>query len=114
MELNNQCLHAFWAWYLLPENKKNYKTGSLFGKDNAIKVRFLAMSFTERYGVYVDFFDSVGIYPQISFYDFDSNNWQIFIECNKSEFDYSETHFVSRQEARKEAIKKANEIYNMQ
>ena len=59
MELTGKTLRDFWIWYLLPEQRKTYKTSSLRGGDNAAKIRFLAMSFTERYGVFEDYFDSV-------------------------------------------------------
>tara|TARA_R110000796_G_scaffold104011_8_gene213554 strand:- start:1780 stop:2097 length:318 start_codon:yes stop_codon:yes gene_type:complete len=104
MELKDRALKAFWIWYLLPEQRKTYKTDSLIGNDPAIKIRFLAMSFTERFGVYVDFFDSVGIdieiYTTIHGFDF-------MIKTN-----IFRGYFETRAEARATAIEKANEIYN--
>lgn len=108
MELTEKSLIDFWNWYLLPEQRKTYKTDSLRGKSPAIKIRFLAMSFTERYGVYVDFFDSVGlclwVYP--------NGDWIYSIENYNNEKKYSE-RFYLRKEAIITVIEKANEIYNL-
>lgn len=108
MELTGKTLKDFWIWYLLPEQQKEYKTKSLikFGNENSAKVRFLAMSFTERYGVFVDFFDSNKIYIE------DCKKHAIigfFYMVNYSVFD---NYFTTRNEARIEAIEEANEIYN--
>ena len=107
MELKDKALKDFWIWYLLPEQRKTYKTDSLIGKDPAIKIRFLAMSFTERYGVYVDFFDSVGVTVWVA----PNGDWLYHIEDHNTEKDYSE-RFYLRPEARAAAIEKANEIHN--
>jgi len=107
MELAGKALKDFWIWYLLPEQQKEYKTNSLikFGNENSAKVRFLAMSFTERYGVFVDFFDSINIVIEDcknhrinSFYFMVNGELGIIVN--------------TRNESRIEAVKKANEIYN--
>lgn len=99
MEITGKALKDFWKWYLLPEQRKRYKTGSLLGKEPAIKIRFLAMSFTERYGVYVDFFREV-----LTSVDY----------LNMLEFIYQHQKFSTDtlNKARQHAIEKANEIYN--
>tara|TARA_R110000796_G_scaffold51449_2_gene121363 strand:+ start:1659 stop:1994 length:336 start_codon:yes stop_codon:yes gene_type:complete len=106
MELTGNTLKEFWIWYLLPEQRKTYKTRySRGGGGNAVKIRFLSMSFTERYGVYEDFFDSVGV--RISINQHDGTYWcdiqSPFFECNEMK---------SRVEARTAAIDKANELRN--
>ena len=110
MELKNKCLKDFWIWYLLPEQRKTYKTNSLLGKAPAIKLRFLAMSFTERYGVYVDWFDSVGI--EIFIYDYIRTpilNYEGFVvKINGNVIG----EYSTRHEARTEAINKAQDIFN--
>jgi hypothetical protein len=105
MELTGRTLKDFWIWYLLPEQRKTYKTSSLRGVDNVAKIRFLAMSFTERYGVYEDFFDSVGI--KISINQFDNTYWYDIQFPH-----YESDELKSRPEARTAAIEKSNEIYN--
>jgi hypothetical protein len=67
--------------------------------------------FSMQYGVYVDFFESVGIYTSIEpLYDMQGTNrlciYSLLLESN---------YYVqckNRQEAREKAIEKANEIYN--
>ncbi len=119
MELKKQCLKDFWAWYLLPKQQETYKTSSIiyFGSNAAAQVRFMAMSFTERYGVFVDFFDEAGLELCV---EREVNEELIFInyfnfvvmnvETNDN---YGGGGFRnSRNGARIEAIKKANKIYN--
>lgn len=104
MKLTGKCKEDFEKWY----NNPLIEHVGL----RRLPQWFYTLTESMQYGVYVDFFDSVGIYIQILFYDFDVSNWQICIECIEDEFDYTETHFTSRQEARIKAIEKANDIYN--
>jgi len=107
MELTGNCLKDFWIWYLLPEQVEKYKTGGLIGKDAVKKIRFLSMSFTERYGVYVDFFDSVGINTEVvKNHEGTFNNWvgHSYLGAMPSA--------KTRPEGRISVIEKANEIYN--
>jgi len=60
-----------------------------------------------KYGVYVDFFDSVGVEIVIMTSDIKE---KYLVTIN----DFVLEYFKTRQEARAEAIKKANEIYNEQ
>jgi len=103
MELTGDVLKEFWIWYLLPENQKKYKTYAMRKGDSAKKIRFVSMSFTERYGVYVDFFGSVGIHLDTAWIG-------ISFEPIVSEQGYSQCD--TRQEARVITIEKACEIYN--
>jgi hypothetical protein len=104
MELTGKALKDFWIWYLLPQQRKTYKTSSLIGGDNVAKIRFLAMSFAERYGVLVDFFDSVGIKTTITTI--------VWVVVPKGGLKGEHGNCNSRQEARTAAIEKANKIYN--
>jgi hypothetical protein len=69
-----------------------------------------------QYGVYVDFFDSVGVYLTIDNYYHRKRTPKVYYE-----FGYDtgnnwiaiKTQFKTRQEAREQAIIKANEIYNI-
>ena len=114
MELKGKALKEFWLWYLLPENQKKYKTYAMLRGDNAKKVRFIAMSFTERYGVFVDFFDSVGIWcdvqpvlgcPTVQYYL--SN-----VFYNDKVYDNGDDKPFTREESRIKTINRADEIYN--
>ena len=111
MELTEKTLKDFWIWYLLPEQRKTYKTNSLRGVNNVAKIRFLAMSFTERYGVYVDFFDSVGL--TIELYFVMINEWCVLIDHVTDDIHFTIDENKSRPGARTQAIEKANEIYNL-
>ena len=108
MELTGNALKDFWIWYLLPEQRKTYKTNSLRGGDNVAKIRFLAMSPAERYGVIEDYFEGVGINIEIT-----NDNKIIktfWVDINAKETDDVELN--SRPEARDLAVKKANELRN--
>tara|TARA_R110000744_G_scaffold374278_1_gene486948 strand:+ start:43 stop:378 length:336 start_codon:yes stop_codon:yes gene_type:complete len=110
MELTGKTLKDFWRWYLSLEQRKTYKTSSLRGGNNAAMIRFLAMSFAERYGVYVDFFDSVGVTINISPIYYDGYCFKIHIENTNGK--WLEDNKESRPEARTSVIKKANELRN--
>jgi hypothetical protein len=125
IELTDKTLKDFWIWYLLPEQRKTYRTASLRGNDSVFKIRFLAMPFTKRYDVYVNFFLivdlNVWVSPKGNFlYHLDDNDketvwvdpnadWLYNIEDNEK--DYSE-RFSLKLEASAAAIEKANEIHN--
>jgi hypothetical protein len=116
MEINGQCLTDFWEWYFQPEQQETYKTTSLvkYSSKDAVKIRFLALSFAERFGVYEDFFDQAGIHITVSAYPEDDSadmiyEWSIAAYLNARE---SDKDFESRGEARFDVIDVANDIYN--
>ncbi len=111
MELKDECLIDFWIWYLQPKQRKTYKTNSIRGSESGIKIRFLAMSFSERWGVLQDYFDSVGVDINIKrFRQTGRFFYTIFDDVYQS---YQDT-LNSRPEARTAAIEKAVEIRNEQ
>tara|TARA_R110000772_G_scaffold97878_1_gene197244 strand:- start:155 stop:481 length:327 start_codon:yes stop_codon:yes gene_type:complete len=68
-----------------------------------------------QYGVYVDFFDSVGISVNNKRVDFNNQTWFCSIVNNnyiEIKNDLPINHFKTRTQARAAAIEKANEIYN--
>ena len=93
--LTNKCKTDFENWY-----GNEHPNGYWYAL-----VNFYGLPFSMQYGVYVDFFDSVGIRINICFdkyFDVDINgNWE-----------YAGKQTETRQEAREQAILKANEIYN--
>ena len=110
MELTGNTLTDFWIWYLLPKQRKTYKTNSLRGGDNVAKIRFLAMSFAERYGVFVDYFDSVG--NRITINAGVSQFWvDIYTDLLK-DISWDSEMLDTRKEAIDVAIEKANELRN--
>ena len=99
MILTGKCKEEFEKWLL-----SAYKEGEEKNKAKALSL-FVRSPNSMKYGVYVDFFDSVGIYIIISrdsgWYDVDiAGEWT------------STTTQDNRTEARTLAIEKANEIYN--
>ena len=75
-------------------------------------IDFYSLPFSMQYGILVDWFDSVGIYIDISkvFGDLEYR-WWIEDETLRLE-DYQSEAFKTRTQARQKAIEKANEIYN--
>ena len=110
MKLTGKCKEDFEKWYLNEYLKV---------KDDDTNIVFMPKSWTfvfykknpsEQYGVYVDFFDSVnyniGIIPHWL-----NNNTVDRFDFEVKDCIYRE-YSVTRQEAREQAILKANEIYN--
>ena len=99
MELTGKCREEFEKWYLQwVFNEKTFL--SLRFNSEQILQNCNSLHPSEKYGVYVDFFDSVGINSS-SFSHYE------FYKCN-----LDNTLFHTRSEARLLAIEKANKIYN--
>jgi hypothetical protein len=121
MELTDKCLADFNEWILI-NNKDIFKLSDI-GYQSTVDTVTLFRYLTEsmKYGVYVDFFDSVGIH-------FDScHNYRLINESDEVLIlgYYYELNalpnihvieeiedYKTRPEARIAAIEKANEIYN--
>ena len=96
MELTGKCKEDFEVWY---NDVQRYNMGW-----------FYRLQEEYQYGVYVDFFDSVGI--QLSIHCWDNNKYSF---TTLKEGRYMRQHkpeVTSRQEAREQAITKVNEVYN--
>jgi hypothetical protein len=111
MKLTGKCKQDFQNWYFNQEIFDDYyisyvpKKGML---DEFKCIDFKELPKSMQYGVYVDFFDSVGINIEITN---DNKHIKTFwVDVNAKETDDIELN--SRSEARTAAIKKANEIYN--
>ena len=93
MELTGKCKEGFEEWYLKGvNNEENYH--------RHVITSFYSKSESMQYGVYVDFFDIVGVNSS-SFSHYE------FYKCN-----LDNTLFHTRPEARTAAIEKANELHN--
>ncbi len=104
MELTGKCKEEFEKWFKEEHVKWMSSTHYFYN----------ALSSSMQYGVYVDFFDSVGI------------DIEIWIECSykpKYTLDFYAVlindeprtgSFSTRHEARTAAIEKANELFNKQ
>ena len=106
MELTGKCKEEFEGWF--EDKYDNNNTSDVI----MLQTEFDLMPFEFKYGVYVDYFDSVGIILEVN-YVFHLGYWasssiekdgryEINDECN------------TRQESRDKAIEKANEIRNKQ
>jgi hypothetical protein len=112
MELTGKCKEDFEKW-LRPDILSEHRYSEL------ITNCFSQFPESMQYGVYVDFFDSVGVYIQLTPY-FDSVTevvlWFFTLEDKRCVHlnSHLENKAKTRPEARMLAIEKANEIYNTQ
>lgn len=107
MKLTGKCKQDFEKWFF---DRFDYPTATIPFYGYWYKTHP-----SMQWGVYVDFFDSMGIYISVmsscshnikfKFYSFD-----VCIEGNGFCIDIDD--IKTRQEARQKAIEKANEIYN--
>lgn len=118
---NVDCAHYIWEAdfkqvdMLTGKSKDKFKQWYVFNPQRTSVTEvpystFCTLPFSMQYGVYVDFFDSVGIHLSMNHY----NNYWFDIRHSNGEHilteDGNETSI--RHEARIKAIEKANEIYN--
>ena len=115
MELTGKCKEDFEKWYEppLPADANGWDK-ALYG-DKVAEIYRLPKSM--RYGVYVDFFDSVGIYIDLEIHAEPTMSGLIFKSIrpnilSNGRFYTVGASFRERPIARTEAIKKANELYN--
>ena len=113
MKLKGKCLEEFTIWYL---NKMHTERPD-YNKYNETVVlnKFYREVFSMQSGVYLEFFDSKGIYIETGGINWDSNGlhfWNNIQEDRNINGDNG-TMFNSRGEATKKAIEKANEILNL-
>ena len=108
MELTGKCkveFEKYWEGITTPAI-----SGELhhFGVVTNFKVGIKDLTDSMKYGVLVDFFDSVGIEVNIYCGIWD-NNFYVCVQKIQEEINYTK-----RPEARTKAIEKANEIFNKQ
>lgn len=101
MELNGKCKEAFDEWY---ENTLSVKEG-IYRNAKAMN----CLSASMAYGVYIDFFDSVGLNILLTV-EFDYG--YIIAENRYEEIEEVKKWYDERHEAQEAAILKANEIFN--
>ena len=100
MELTGKCKEDFEKWLTATKDisHEHYVTW----------VKFDILSDSAKYGVYVNFFDSVGIKPD-AYAKTSGYSYMIVLPNSKATLG---RHFETSQEARVKVIKKANKIYN--
>jgi hypothetical protein len=105
MKLTGKCKQDFEEWY------KNYYLKVPFLNEeekNKTVIDFYEERESIQYGVYEDFFDILGIGICVTpVFPTNKYGWSFSVELEASYFNYS-----SRNTARTEAIKEANEIHN--
>ena len=120
MKLTGKCKEDFEKWYFKNHCKTSLKYEELMPHHKEdVYGWFYGIDLSFQYGVYVDFFDSVGVYisDMVDCYhssrnkpQFSMSGFSMCIEGNG--FCNDIDNFKIRQEARIKAIEKANEIYN--
>ena len=116
MKLTEKCKEEFSVWLVCGEGIINFEKyyNDRDGSDDPY-TWFMELPQSMQYGVYVDFFDSVGVDLRVDKIFFDEHEWfcciinRVFINTDNG---LPINHFNTRQEARTEAITKANEIHN--
>lgn len=103
MELTGKCKEEFEKWLLYCGVYGEYE----YHLDEDLLSHFKNLKTSMQYGVYVDFFDSVGIYIEDKI-DSCAKDFRYLATVNFKTKDAYNT----RPEARIVAIEKANEIYN--
>jgi hypothetical protein len=104
MELTGKCKEDFEKWY----NNPLVEHVGL----RRLPQWFYTLTESMQYGVYVDFFDSVGIFCEDRRYTDINMAWVVKYPNFKGMQDRFDGLTKTRQEARSKAIEKANEIYN--
>jgi hypothetical protein len=105
--LTGKAKEDFEKWY--DSNKANESAGSV-----TINSFYGQLPPSMQYGVYVDFFDSVGIMIELRIEVTTLFYFSIDIYTDVSYDSFCSDNFKTRAEARKKAVEKANEIYNKQ
>lgn len=107
MKLTGKAKEDFEKW--LKENHSN------IGFTGIVATNFKKLPNSCKYGVFVDWFDSVDLFFTDLAYEVPSGDyyysWEIIGFYGVF---YNETKYNTRPESRKAAIEKANEIYNKQ
>ena len=99
MKLTGKCKEEFEKWYDLSDITTHWRVWEF-------------MCDSMQYGVYVDFFDSVGIQVSNRPY-FDTFEWRVdMIDHEKKKVNTNSDTELTRHEARTAAIEKANELFN--
>ena len=124
MKLTGDCKKEFEKWYFKNHVQTTKKFKELYPHEyKDIFGWFYGISASFKYGVYVDYFDSIKIHVDIHpLLDYNNEAYTnvisyiiIVIELNKKEeLNREDLEVKTRPEARSQAILKANEIRNEQ
>jgi len=116
MELHGKCKKDFNKWFKITGEIDIYETYDIesYNAPDAIDIEMVwdRLPLSMQYGVHVDFFDSVGINITVNPI-WSGDNVSYFFIIDPQDV-ISDDDFDTRQEARTNAIKLANLIYNKQ
>lgn len=109
--LTGKCREAFEEWY-----KNKFKLPPNKASVGGLPV-FYDIDFSLQWGVYLEFFDSIGIYINVFYvfgYNEDNFNYEISLKSDElySVNQDDDHNIYTREEAQTKAIKKANSIFN--
>ena len=108
MILTGKCKEDFEEWMLINNKELLKYSEERYSEVISMSQLFKYLTDSMQYGVLVDFFDSVGLPININCYGNGfEDEWQYDITTQAEIYNSS-----TRQEARRQAIEKANEIYN--
>ena len=124
MELTGKCKEEFEEWlaecFDIEEKPLTVSTSYEGDLEIYVSENFNMLHESMKYGVLVDYFDSVGMILEVSFY-WGAKYWNVeislFNDFGDTYLDYSSDcndKINNRPEARTEAIEKANELRNEQ
>jgi hypothetical protein len=111
--LTGKCKEDFEKWLVCGDGRCHFQKyySDIEGNDNPYQW-FTELTLSMQYGVYVDFFDSVGFYLTVRTF-FEKYEWKVErIDSTLRKLEQHSENVESRNEARQKAIEKANEIYN--
>ncbi len=107
MILTDKCKEDFKEWFYINDGIKK----SMRQFSDLTLTAFDSLPKPMQYGVYVDFFDSIGIFIDLEFMHHLNNTFMPSIMLKNGRYDCYD-NCKTRQESREQAIIKANEIYN--
>lgn len=108
--LDGKCKQDFEDWFI----EQNQYFMEYINVRNGVKIfspYFYSMPFAMKWGVYLEFFDSIGDF-YISIQVTSDNYFSVYIDKSGSHIMSEYMIYPGRQQAQTEAIKKAKEIFN--
>jgi hypothetical protein len=112
MKLTGKCKEDFDKWYHKTYSYNGNESTPSLEKKPYVDIGFYNYNSLMQYGVYVDFFDSVGIYVMSNMFSIERDVVYEFIGQVETISSIWNSIEQTRPEARTAAIEKANEIYN--
>jgi len=117
--LTGKCREAFEKWVFATKEELDFLF-DIMGIEALVTPKINALEelpFSMQWGVYLEFFDSIGIYINVFYvfgYNEDNFNYEISLKSDElySVNQDDDHNIYTREEAQTKAIKKANSIFN--